>query len=555
MEVPPDLEERTFDLLVVGGGINGAAIARDAALRGLSVLLVEMHDWGWATTAKSSKLAHGGLRYLELFEFGLVREALLDRERLLRHAPHLVRPLRFLYPLYPHIVARRTVRLGLWLYDVLSRGKSLPGRRYLRREAALREAPGLDPKGLAGAATFYDAQIRQVERLVAEMVWDARQHGAVALSRTRLDYLDFRREHGRKVVTGAHLETEDGRRLKVTARATVNATGCWVDEVLGALGGEGPPKIRKTKGAHVVVPRFLDVAFMVRAKDGRSFFLLPWEGHCLIGTTDTDYEGDAADAVATPEDVEYLLASARPYFPSAPLDQVEYTYAGVRALVNEAGVTESNVTRRHILYDHAKRDGTDGLWTLQGGKITTARTLAEECVDQVAQFLGQSQMAKHHPTRKVPYPGGPEYSWTEFRERALREAGKQIPASAEHLVDTYGARWQMVLDSDARSEARGLIQEGQPHLFAEVTFAVKEEDAKHLGDFMLRRSTLGLAGDGSPQAAKAVLEWMAGLMGWDEDRRREEWARYEHEVRQFRVPEPVVPAVASLEGQSSRLAS
>ncbi|MCA1818451.1 MAG: glycerol-3-phosphate dehydrogenase [Halobacteriales archaeon] len=536
MDTPADLESRTFDLLVVGGGINGAAIARDAALRGLSVLLVEMADWGWATSSKSSKLAHGGLRYLENFDLALVHEALQDRERLLRQAPHLVRPLRFLYPLYPHIVARRTVRTGLWLYDLLSRGKSLPNRKYLRRDAALQEAPGLDPEGLAGAATFYDAQIQQVERLVAEMACDARRHGAVTLTRTRLDYLDFERREGRRAVTGAYLETEDGRHLRVRARATVNATGCWVDEVLGALGDGAPPKVRKTKGAHVVVPRFLDVAFMVRAKDARSFFLLPWGEHCVVGTTDTDFAGDPGDAVATAADVEYLTASARRYFPDAPLDQVDFVYAGVRALVNEQGVTESNVTRRHILYDHAKRDAIDGLWTLQGGKITTARTLAEECVDRIARAWGQADLAKRHPTREARYPGGPAEPWDAFRAKAVAAAEKAVPVeSAAHLVDTYGARWNDVLDADRRPEAHRPIHPLDPNLPCEVTFAVHEEDAKHLGDYMLRRSTLGLAADGNPQAARRVLDWMAELLGWSDKRCDEEWLRYVQEVRQFQV--------------------
>jgi len=547
VEAPADPTARTFDLLVVGGGVNGAAIARDAALRGLSVLLVEKGDWGGATSAKSSKLAHGGLRYLEQFELALVHEALQDRERLLRQAPHLVRPLRFLYPLYPHVVARRTVRIGLFLYDVLSRGKSLPNRKYLRRAAALAEAPALDPKGLAGAAAFYDAQIHQVERLVLEMVLDARAHGAVCLSRTRLEFLEFERAAGRRRVTGARLESEDGRPWTVRANAVVNATGCWVDETLGPLAQGKPPKVRMTKGAHVLVPRFLDVALMVRAKDGRSFFVMPWDRHSILGTTDTDFAGDPMDAVATAEDVRYLVESARPYVPQAPLDQVEYTYAGVRALVNQEGVTESNVTRRHILYDHAAKDGVDGLWTLQGGKVTTARTLAEECVDRVAKALGRAPLAKSHPTRTTNYPGGPQEPWETYRPRAIENAQAQGLAGdvAEHLVDTYGARWRAPLDADTRPEARQRIQEGQPCILAEVTLAVRDEDAKHPGDVLLRRGTLGLAADGNPDAARRVVAWMGDLLGWDAARREREWRGYLDEVRQFQVDgiRPATPGV------------
>lgn len=536
---------RTFDLLVVGGGINGAAIARDAALRGLSVCIVEMRDWGAGTSSKSSKLAHGGLRYLEQFELGLVHEALHERELLLRHAPHLVRPLRFLYPLYPHTAARRTVRIGLWLYDQLSRRKSLPRRKYVATEDALRLAPGLSGTGLAGAATFYDAQIQHVERLVAEMVADARSHGAVALNHTRVDFLQFERSDGRRRVTGAHVETDEGKPHLIAARAVVNASGCWVDEVLGPLGAGQPPKVRKTKGIHVVVPRFLDVAVMVRAKDGRSFFILPWQGHCVLGTTDTDYQGDPYDAVAEPDEVRYLQEAARRYFPDAPLDQVEFTYAGVRALVNQAGVTESNVTRRHVIYDHAARDAIDGLWTLQGGKITTARRLAEETVDRVARRLDRLDAARRHPTRTRPYPGGPAGDWGAARRSLVAqvEAAGVAPGSAAHLVDTYGLRALAVLACDGRPAARQPLHPGRPHLGCEVTFAVREEQAAHLGDVVLRRTDLGLAHEGDPAAAQAALSWMTDVLGWSTARRDEEWARYQVEARQLAVS-PTVHRIA-----------
>ncbi len=547
MEVPADLEERSFDLLVVGGGINGAAIARDAALRGLSVLLVERCDWGSGTSAKSSKLAHGGLRYLELLEFGLVHEALQDRERLFRQAPHLVQPLRFLYPIYPHVAARRAVRAGLLLYDILSHGKSVPGRDYMRREAALEMAPGLNPTGLVGGALFYDGQIQHVERLVCEQVVDAKTHGAVALNHTALvEFLLDPHENGQRVA-GAVLRMSDGRIARVRCRLAVNATGAWVDETLGALAQGKPPMVRKTKGIHLVVPRFTDVALLIKAaSDGRTFFILPWRSHCVIGTTDTDYVGDPADAAATAEDVAYLLDEAARYFPAAPLDRIEYTYAGVRALVNEDGITESNVTRRHIIYEHETHDGIAGLWSLQGGKITTARTLAEEVVDRACRRLGRARLAKLHPTREARLPGGPSSAWSEFRDQAVWEAitKESLPeATAKHLVETYGVRWHEVVLSDTRPEARRPIQRGFPHIFAEVTFAVRNEDATSVGDAMLRRTDLGLAADGNPVAARAVADWMGGLCGWDPDRREAELGQYARETRTLTIPEVTVQAL------------
>ncbi len=541
MQAPADLEERAFDLLVVGGGINGAAIARDAALRGLSVCLVERHDWGWGTSAKSSKLAHGGLRYLEMFEFGLVHEALQDRERWLRDAPHLVRPLRFVYPIYPHVAARRAVRAGLLLYDVLSHGKSVPGRQYFPRHAVQRMAPGLNAEGLTGGATFYDAQVEHVERLVLEMVLDARAHGAVCLTRTSV--VELLREGGR--ATGARVRLPGGE-ATVRAQAVVNATGCWVDDTLGQLALGKPPKVRKTKGVHLVVPRFTDDALIVKAaSDGRTFFILPWKRHCVIGTTDTDYEGDAGDAAADADDVAYLLDEAARYFPDAPLDQIEYTYAGVRALVNEEGVTESNVTRRHILYDHGAKDGVAGLWSLQGGKITTARTLAEEAVDRVCRHLSRADLAKRHPTRHRPYPGGPGKPWEAFRASAVTEATLRgvAAASAEHLVDVHGARWADVLASDPRPEAKEPIPNGEGAIFAQVTHAVQAEDAATLADVMMRRTTLAFAAGGNPEATAAVADWMAALLGWDAAEKERQLADYRHELRVLAIPTVNVPVM------------
>ncbi len=529
-----------YDLLVIGGGIHGAWIARDAALRGLSVCLVEKEDWGWGTSAKSSKLVHGGLRYLELLEFGLVHESLQERERLFRLAPHLVRPLRFLYPVYPHVASRRTIRAGLLLYDLLSHGKSVPGRDYLSKAKTLELVPGLNPEGLVGGATFYDGQIRHVERLVAELVRDARRLGARCLNHTRVAVLRTEETPSGRRVTGARIVGPAGGE-EVRARVTVNAAGAWVDEVLGPLSAGRPPKVRRTKGIHVVVPRFTDTALIVKAqKDGRAFFILPWERHSVIGTTDTDYVGDAGDAAADTADVSYLLEEAARYFPQAPLSDIRYTYAGVRALVNEEGLTESNVTRRHLVYDHARKDGLAGLWTLQGGKITTARSLAEEVVDRVARDLGQRGLRRRHPTRQAPLPGAPLVPWAMFRSGAVAAAVSEglSPASAEHLVDTYGAAWRSVLACDSRPAARGAVPGGHGHLFAEITWAVREEQATTLADVMLRRTDLGLGARGNPRSAVAVAGWMGDLLGWDEAERERRLDRYRNEARVLAVPEP-----------------
>ncbi len=522
-----------YDLLVIGGGINGAGIARDAAMRGLSVCIVDKNDWGWATSSKSSMLAHGGLRYLEQFEFGLVHEALQDRERMLQQAPHLVRPLRFLYPIYPEIAARRTVRAGLFLYDILSHGKSVEGRDYHSRKKVLAMAPGIAPEGLRGGATYSDGQILSVERLTWELIQDARNHGAAIHNHTRatllLETVDTPTGATRRAV-GARLKTPNGQKT-IRARAVVNAAGTWVDDVLKPTQTEGS-KVRKTKGIHIVVPRFIEIATIIKAKDGRVFFVIPWKDHCVIGTTDTDFEGDAGKAVATAEDVAYLLESVRRYFPDAPLD-IRYTYAGVRALVNQEGLTESNVTRRHIIFDHAKKDGIDRLWTLQGGKITTYRTLAEETVNQIARTLGRPDLAREHPTRKGTLPGGPLVPWDEFRQSSL-ETARSLglhEATAAHLIDVYGAQWQSVAEGDTKR-----IRKPLPHIWAEVDHAVETEDAKTLADVMLRRTDLGLAADGRLSVSKSVATRMARLLDWTTEEKDRQITAYARESSVFGIP-------------------
>jgi glycerol-3-phosphate dehydrogenase len=386
------LQDGVFDVIVVGGGINGAGVARGAARAGLRVLLAERDRFGLGTSGKSSMLAHGGLRYLEQFEFRLVHESLQDREHMLAAYPDLVKPLRFLYPLYPHVAARRTVRVGMILYDVLSHGKTLPKRKWLSRDATLELAPGLNDAGLRAGATYYDAQIVDVPALVRRIVAEAHDAGAVCIEGAEVVSLDV--EDGQ--CRGVTLTYGRGT-LKVAARAVVNAAGPWVDDVLSRITGRAdatdatdarmPPLIRKTKGVHIVVPRFVDVAIIVRAaRDDRTFFVLPWNEHCLVGTTDTDFSGDARFATPDADDVAYLLDEARRYFPTAPLDEIRWAYAGVRPLVYEEGLTASNVTRRHVVHDHAA-DGVAGLWSLQGGKLTTFSSFGQMVVERVRRSI------------------------------------------------------------------------------------------------------------------------------------------------------------------------
>jgi glycerol-3-phosphate dehydrogenase len=500
------LSGRTVDLLVIGGGIIGAGIARDAALRGLSVALVEQDDFASGTTSRPTRLIHGGLRYLELFDFGLVRGDMREREILLRIAPHLVFPLPFLLPLYrPSLWYQAKLRFGMQLYDALSLDKTLPKRKWLDRDETLAAEPSLDPDGLTGAWRFYDAQVPLVERLVIENVVDAADHGAVVLNHARATaYL----REGDRVVGAVVRDRIADTDMDARARLTVNATGPWLDRTIAPLRPSARPLLRLTKGIHLVTPRATKQAHVVFAKrDGRLFFVLPWLDATIVGTTDTDYEGDPADAAATEEDVRYLQEEARRAFPNAPFDQIYYTYAGVRALVREEGVSEGEVSRKHALFDHERRDGILGALSVVGGKITAYRAIAEEVTDLAARKLGRAPAtpAADALTATNLLPGA---DGSRAREIAVLAAGD--PTLAMPLCPHH----------------RGIA--------AEVTHAVRREWAMTIGDVMLRRTSIGLGQCQGLDCMDAVAEMMGRLLGWDAERRKNEVDAYCREIEPMR---------------------
>ena len=517
------LGDRTVDLLVIGGGIVGAGIARDAALRGMSVALVEQDDFGSGTSSRPTRLIHGGLRYLELFDFGLVRSDMRERETLLQIAPHLVFPLPFLLPLYrPSFFYQLKLRIGMQLYDALSLDKSLPRRQHLDRAATLAAEPSLQPNGLAGAWRFYDAQVPLVERLVIENVVDAASHGALVLNHARAT--QFIREVDR--VTGARVHDAVGARdLEIRARFTVNATGPWLDDTIAPLRRAKRPLLRLTKGIHLVTRRATEHANVLFARsDGRLFFVLPWLDATIVGTTDTDYTGDPADATATEEDVRYLQAEARHAFPTAPFDEIYFTWAGVRALVREEGVAEGEVSRKHALFDHEKRDGVAGVLSVVGGKITAYRDIAEEVVDAVTGKLDRRLRSR---TADEPLPGARIADPIHPKELA--------PATLAHLTRVYGGRARELLDLAAADHALAIPLCPHHHgIAAEVVHAVRAEWAMTLGDVLLRRNALGLAACQGLDCVDRVADQMAPLLDWDDEGRRAAVEAYRREVEPMR---------------------
>ena len=380
---------RTFphDVVIIGAGINGAGIARDAAMRGLKVLLIEKGEPGEGTTVASTRLIHGGLRYLEHFEFGLVHESLRERETLLRIAPHLVRPLAITIPIYKQSKrGRLTIRAGMILYDLLSWGKSLPRHQMLSRTETLKRWPGLNPDGLVGSALYYDAQVEFPERLVMDNVLSAREFGAEVLTHTRVTNLVV--EDGK--ISG--VEFENSQKQFVEAAVVINAAGPWIDQVLERAPLKSPKLIGGTKGSHIVVPPFPcapeNAIYLEARSDRRPIFVIPWNKLYLIGTTDVRFEGDPDEVRCEPWEIDYLLSETNLALPGAHLtrDSIVDTYSGVRPLPVTNDKDEQSITRRHFIRQHPQ---LPNLLSIVGGKLTTYRSLAEECVDLIFQKLGK----------------------------------------------------------------------------------------------------------------------------------------------------------------------
>ncbi len=563
--LPQRTFERPFDLIVIGAGINGAGIARDATLRGLSVLLVDKGDVGAGTTSRSTRLVHGGLRYLEHFEVPLVRESLRERERLLHIAPHLVHPMSFLLPIYEgHKRGPALIRMGMVAYDALSLDKSLERHRMLSRDEALRREPGLRSDGLRAAAAYYDAQAEYPERLALENALDARRLGAVVLPYMRVTALE--RSHDRVVGVALHDELH-GIEHRARGALVVNAAGPWVDGILSppthAAGGTGSDGrlIGGTKGSHLVVEPFpgapREAVYAEAHGDGRPYFVVPWNGHYLIGTTDTRYDGDLDDVVATDDEVAYLIDETNFLIPGADLtpDHVLYTYAGIRPLpapgvgAKEKDRDEGAITRSHVIHDHAGRAvpedaRIEGLLSIVGGKITTYRQLAEQTVDQVVKKLGRK--ADKCRTHQLPLPGGTAYPFEGFRERFRASSGLPVE-TADRMLRIYGTRSAEALDfADGAPALREPFDADSGAIGAEIVFSLRTELAETLADVVQRRTLVGYGAHVGLDAIDAAAEIAVRHAGWSDDRAAREVAAYRDQVSALR------PRAASSSASSSR---
>ncbi len=565
--------DREFDLIVVGAGINGAGIARDAAMRGLRVLLLDKGDISDGTTQWATRLIHGGLRYLEYYEFHLVRESLAEREKLLHIAPHLVKPLRFVVPIYERSKrGPRMIRLGMVGYDVLSFDKSVPNHRMLSRERALREYPGLNPDGLLGAATYYDGQVEYAERMAVESAVSGATNGATVITYAEVRRLLFEGSGNGDMPRATGVEIEDrlgGGTYRAHAAVTVNVAGPWVDQVLSGTGAFGVEEratdgsgeseegrmIGPTKGSHLVVDSFpgapKDAVYVEARADGRPYFIVPWNGRYLIGTTDFRYEDDLDYVSADSDEVDYLIDETNAVVPGANLqrDDVLFTYSGVRPLPFKPAGSESSITRSHVVYDHAKGKSTaggrikvsggpkkaEGLISIVGGKLTTYRNLARQTTDAVYKKLGAKP--PKCATDRVPLPGGAVPDLDAFSVEFTARSG--LPdVLAARLLKVYGARAYDVLAEAGEDPSLKESLASPPTvetglLGCEVLYAFRHELAEKLTDALLRRTMVGMGPNVGLDVDEAAARVVVEHLGWSEERAKQEVADYRDYVRRY----------------------
>jgi glycerol-3-phosphate dehydrogenase len=519
-----------LDILVVGGGVVGGGSAVDAMSRGLTTAIVEARDWASGTSSRSSKLIHGGLRYLEMLNFGLVHEALRERGLLLQLlAPHLVRPVPFLYPLQHRVWERPYVGAGVLLYDAMSissgNARGLPHHRHLTKRKALREAPCLKPSSLVGAVQYWDAQVDDARHTMT-LVRTAASLGALCANRTQV--VRFLRQGER--VTGAELvDLETGRHIEVRAQQVINATGVWTDETQGLTGARGQFHVRASKGIHLLVPRdrIQSNTGLILRTEKSVLFVIPWGRHWIIGTTDTDWSLGKGHPAASATDIDYLLEHVNSVL-ATPLsrEDVEGVYAGLRPLLSGESESTSQLSREHVVVHTVP-----GLVVVAGGKYTTYRVMAKDAVDEAGR--GLDERVPESPTDRLPLVGADGYQ-ALYNQRHLlaRRSGLHV-ARIEHLLGRYGTLIQELLDLIAEDPSLADPLSGaEDYLRAEILYAVTHEGARHLDDVLARRTRISIeTWDRGVSSARPAAELIAGPLGWDAAQIANEVEHYELRVK------------------------
>ncbi len=521
-----------LDVLVVGGGVVGCGVALDAVTRGLSTGLIEARDYASGTSSRSSKLIHGGLRYLEMLDFGLVHEALQERRLLLTTiAPHLVRPVPFMYPLSKPAWERFYVGSGIALYDGLAFGvrqtAGLPRHRHLGKKAALRLMPSLRPDALTGAIQYHDAQVDDA-RFVLELARTAAMHGAHVVNRVAAVSM-LRSDDGERVIGVRARDHRTGEEFDIHARRVIAAAGVWTDEIQAMLGDDGPLQVRASKGIHLVVPRdrITSETGVILRTDKSVLFIIPWDDHWIIGTTDTDWSLDKAHPAATSADIDYLLETVNSVLVT-PLtrDDIDGVYAGLRPLIS--GDEKDETTK--ISREHVVATPVPGLTLVAGGKYTTYRIMAKDAVDEAVKDLDHE--VAESSTDKVPLAGAIGWEWLSERPQILARSAGIAQEHIETLLERYGTLTKEIIALiNAQPELGELLPGGETHLKAEIVYAAATEGAMHLTDILARRTRISIeARDRGLTAAPHAAALAAPILGWDDARVAEEIDIYHRRV-------------------------
>ncbi|WP_454041424.1 FAD-dependent oxidoreductase [Cellulosimicrobium sp. Marseille-Q8652] len=517
-----------LDVLVIGGGVTGAGIALDAVTRGLSTAIVEAQDWSAGTSSRSSKLVHGGLRYLQMLDFHLVHEALTERDLLLKEiAPHLVRPVPFLYPLEHRVWERAYVGAGIALYDTLASvapGKrALPFHRHLTRSRMEKKFPDLAHDAAVGAVQYWDASVDDA-RLVSTLVRTAASYGAHAASRTQVVSLT---KGATGAVNGAVLvDLETGHELTVRARSVINATGVWTEDTEALAGSEGGLRVLASKGIHIVVPRerIKGQVGLILQTEKSVLFVIPWSRYWVVGTTDTPWEQDLQHPVATSADIDYVLEHANAVL-AHPLtrDDIIGTWAGLRPLLQPG--TKEGTSSAKVSREHTVASPTPGLTVIAGGKLTTYRVMAKDAVDFA---IGQRASALGSITHKIPLLGAVGLDAVRRQARPWASRYRWTPAMVDHLLHRYGSNLREIVElCEEQPDLAKPLEHAPAYLRAEIAYGVSHEGALHLEDLLLHRTRLNYEiADRGLAALPEIAEIAAGLLGWDDATRDAEVRSY-----------------------------
>ncbi|RMG21439.1 MAG: glycerol-3-phosphate dehydrogenase/oxidase [Methanobacteriota archaeon] len=525
------MKDRVYDVVVIGGGVTGAGIFRDAMLRGLNVALVEKDDFASGTSSESSKLLHGGLRYLMNFEFKLVREAALERKIVADMTPHFSTVMPFVIPLYSWTKQKPwMVRMGLWLYDLLAFPKRIGKHRMMKREELIERFPVVNNEDIVKGAYYFDTRTNDSRLVLANILDGLAGHGDA------LNYAEL--VHWKRVEEGILLEIHDketGEKFEVKTRIMVNATGPWAD-FTEDLDDEfdGSIRVRRTKGVHLTVkPKLKDHCILLANTDDRPIFVMPWGEYDIVGTTDTDWKGKPEDVVADKSDIDYVLDALNRLFPDAnySYEDIYSTFAGVRPLVYQPGKDERKTSREHTIKDYGD------VISIAGGKLTTYRLMAQQIVDRVIRNLGLRKIKCM--TAKLPLWGGDYEPWGDFTEFVAETKSHFMKTyglaerEVEILIHYYGSSIELVekVIKEDPQLAKPLVQ-GLPFIRAMAVVAARYEQARHMEDFMRRRIQIAFCKGNGLEALDDVADLMGNELGWSNERKEKEKEAYLSYVRE-----------------------